>query len=81
MQEFVISVVGPLASIALGVACFVLDSASAVIAALGWINVVVGVFNLLPGLPLDGGRVLRATIWQISGRPDTARVSPRGRGG
>lgn len=69
-QEFVISVVGPLASIVIGVACFALDSGSAVIAALGWINIVVGVFNLLPGLPLDGGRALRATIWQISGRPD-----------
>jgi Zn-dependent protease len=70
VQEFVIAVVGPLVSIAIGVACFVLDSGSAVVAALGWINIVVGVFNLLPGLPLDGGRALRATIWQVSGRPD-----------
>lgn len=69
-QEFVISVVGPLASIVIGVTCFVLDSGSAVVFALGWINIVVGVFNLLPGLPLDGGRALRAAIWQISGRPD-----------
>jgi len=70
VQEFVISVAGPLVSIAIGVGCFLLDSTSAVVAALGWINVVVGVFNLLPGLPLDGGRALRATIWQVSGRPD-----------
>jgi len=70
VQEFVISVAGPLVSIALGVGCFAVDSASAVVAALGWINVVVGVFNLLPGLPLDGGRALRASIWLISGRPD-----------
>lgn len=70
VQEFVVAVVGPLLSIAIGVACFIVDSASAVVAALGWINVVVGVFNLLPGLPLDGGRALRATIWQFSGRLD-----------
>jgi Zn-dependent protease len=70
VQEFVISIVGPLVSIGIGVACFVVDSGSAVVAALGWINIVVGVFNLLPGLPLDGGRALRATIWQVSGRPD-----------
>lgn len=70
VQEFVIAVVGPLVSVAIGIACFVLDSGSAVVAALGWINIVVGVFNLLPGLPLDGGRALRATIWQATGRPD-----------
>jgi Zn-dependent protease len=62
--------VGPLVSIAIGVGCFVVDPASAVIAALGWINVVIGVFNLFPGLPLDGGRALRAAIWKVSGRPD-----------
>ena len=70
VQEFVIAVVGPLASIAIGVACFVLDSGSAVVAALAGSISCVGVFNLLPGLPLDGGRALRATIWQVSGRPD-----------
>jgi Zn-dependent protease len=70
VQEFVIAVAGPLVSIAIGVACFFLDAGSAVVAALGWINIVVGVFNLLPGLPLDGGRALRAAIWQLSGRAD-----------
>ena len=69
-QEFVVSVAGPAVSIGLGAVCFLLDSGNAVLAALGWINVVVGVFNLLPGLPLDGGRALRAAIWQVSGRPD-----------
>ena len=70
VQEFVIAVVGPMASLAIGGACFVIDSGGAVVAALGWINIVIGVFNLLPGLPLDGGRALRATIWQVSGRLD-----------
>ena len=38
------------------------------IAALAWANIIVGVFNLVPGLPLDGGRVLQALIWGVTHR-------------
>ena len=38
-------------------------------------NIVVGILNLLPGLPLDGGRMLRAVIWKITGKPTTATIA------
>jgi len=40
-----------------------------------WANLVVGIFNLLPGLPLDGGRMLRAVIWKITGRPGSSTIA------
>ncbi len=42
---------------------------SFVVGGLAWANLVVGVLNLVPGMPLDGGRVLRAVVWRITGSP------------
>ncbi len=69
-QEFAISVAGPLTSAAiaglawLGSLATTRGTAIAVeLEVLIWSNLIIAVFNALPGLPLDGGRALRAVIW------------------
>ncbi|OFW73674.1 MAG: hypothetical protein A2Y55_11385, partial [Actinobacteria bacterium RBG_16_68_12] len=72
--EFRIAIAGPLVSLALG-GLFVLvawlaglpEAVDGVAAWLGYINLALLVFNLLPALPLDGGRVLRSLLWKARG--------------
>ncbi len=73
--EFVMSIVGPLSSLALagifwGLLHLVGDQQSPVAATFSYlalINALLAGFNLLPGFPLDGGRVLRAILWNRTG--------------
>ena len=47
------------------------DLAAPLFAWLAWSNALLAAFNLVPGLPLDGGRVLRAAVWRLTGREAT----------
>ena len=76
-REFVIAVVGPLTSLAVGAAAWgalaLLDDGLLhfAVAALAGANLVVGLLNLVPGLPLDGGRVLSSLVWALTRRRTT----------
>jgi Zn-dependent protease/CBS domain-containing protein len=76
LNEFVMAIVGPLTSLLLGGVFFAAwwllggSEASPVSIVIEWLflmNVIVAAFNMAPGFPMDGGRVLRSIIWGISG--------------
>jgi Zn-dependent protease/CBS domain-containing protein len=80
-EEFAISIVGPLASLLVGGVAYL--GARAVDEGVGYValfelalaNLIVGVTNLLPGLPLDGGWVLRAFVWKLTGNMHTGTIA------
>jgi Zn-dependent protease/CBS domain-containing protein len=87
MHEFLIAIAGPLTSIALaglfflGLAVFAtyvpaagegLSMPASICFWLGSINLMLAIFNMVPGFPLDGGRVLRSIVWGVTGRFDRA---------
>lgn len=72
-EEYLVAIAGPLISLLVaGVGAGLLPLAESgsvfrvLLLLLVWSNLAVAIFNLLPGLPLDGGRLLRAWVWQVS---------------
>jgi Zn-dependent protease len=81
-REFVLAFVGPLLSLILSglfyLAMLGVEPGTVpgvLLAGLMVSNLIVAAFNLLPGLPLDGGRMLRAVVWKLTGRPMTGTVA------
>jgi Zn-dependent protease len=75
-DEFALTIAGPLASLTLAGLFGLLDLAGGAIGletlavvggTLAWLNMVLALFNMVPAFPLDGGRILRALIWRLTG--------------
>jgi Zn-dependent protease/CBS domain-containing protein len=81
-QEFVVNAAGPATSLALAAGWYGLEHLTTpqsvpwvLLRLLAFGNGLIGLFNLLPGLPLDGGQMFRAVIWKITGKPAEATIA------
>ncbi|MFI7385640.1 site-2 protease family protein [Streptomyces sp. NPDC049813] len=81
-REFVLAFVGPLLSLVLSGVFYLAMTAvepgtvpGVLLAGLMVSNLIVAAFNLLPGLPLDGGRMLRAVVWKLTGKPMSGTIA------
>lgn len=80
LDELQISIVGPLTSLIIGAAFWLLGASmlqdaspvAGMVDYLAYVNVLVGLFNMVPAYPLDGGRVLRSIVWMVKGSLESA---------
>jgi Zn-dependent protease len=89
--EFSVAIVGPITSLIIGFCCLAIalglgwqrstdphTAATGILVWLGYINIGLALFNLIPGFPLDGGRVLRSIVWAITKNADrSTRIAAR----
>lgn len=80
-EEFWIAAAGPATSLVLAAVCWEIEPfldpgpGLALASYLAWLNLVLALFNLVPGFPLDGGRVFRAIMWRITNDYHRATIS------
>ena len=85
-DEALIAAAGPLTSLAIGAVLFGIDvlvdqqEILAIVGWLGFINITLGLFNLIPGFPMDGGRILHALLWKVRGDRSVATRNAAGIG-
>lgn len=81
LQAFLVAIAGPVVSVLLFVVFTLMvttlpttipfsEPIQAIVSLMAYINLVLALFNMIPGLPLDGGNVLKAIVWKVTGNPN-----------